>query len=204
MASTSPIELSAEIRLRPTRIALLASPRDQASIRKFMRICSCLWGGVYNPIIPIFQVPPDEWQSTVKRPMKGIDVTKGYLKFFEPDILVEAKEGYAHQVGISRNHGVFHDHILTLEELLKTESNQESAKLTRGLSMIDVLHEKYTTERKLELRDQRIALLVKKTRQSLTSEAMFGCFPNNQDSQYFERGYQDIYQPEVSKLSIET
>ena len=204
MASTSPIELSAEIRLRPTRIALLTHPNDQASIKKFMEICSCLWGGVFNPIIPIFRIPPDEWRPTVKRPMKGIDVTRGYLNFFEPDILVEAQEGYAHRIGISMNRGVFHDRILMLGELLRTESNQEFAALTRGLSMMDVFREEYATERKFESRDQRVTLLVKQVRQSLISEAMFGCFPDRQDSRYFERQYQNVYQPDISEFSIET
>ena len=197
-------ELSAKIRLRPTRIALLTRPNDQASIRKFMRICSCLWGGVFNPIIPIFRVTPDEWRSTVKQQMKGVDVAKGYLKFFEPDILVEAQEGYALKLGVLKNPGVFHGHILTLGELLRTEPNQDFAKLTRGLSMMNVFHEEYRTERKFELKDQRETLLVKPFRQSLASEAMFGCFPNHQDSRYFEQGYQEMYQPEVSEFSITT
>ena len=137
--------------------------------------------------------------------MMGTDVTKGYLKFFEPDILVEAREGHARRVCISKNRKrVIHDHILTLEELLRAEPNRDFAELTRGLSMMDVFREEYATERKFELREQRIALFFKPVRQSLILEAMFGCFPNSKDSRYFERGYQDVYQPEVSEFSTVT
>jgi hypothetical protein len=36
-------ELSAEIRLRPTRIGFLTPPTDLASVRVIMRVCTCLW-----------------------------------------------------------------------------------------------------------------------------------------------------------------
>ena len=55
-------DISAEVRLRPIRIALLVSPTDLPAIRKFMRICTCLWGGAYNPIIPVFRRRPKEWR----------------------------------------------------------------------------------------------------------------------------------------------
>jgi hypothetical protein len=55
-------ELTAEIRLRPTRIGFLVRPSDLASVRSIMRVCTCLWGGAYNPIIPVFARPPPEWK----------------------------------------------------------------------------------------------------------------------------------------------
>ncbi len=160
---------------------------------------------MFNPIIPIFRNAPDEWRSTVKGPMKGFDVTQGYLKFFEPDILVEAREGHADRAGISKSGGrAFRDHIISLEDLLRAEPHRDCAELTRGLSMIDVFREKYATERKFELRDRRDALLVKPAPKTLASEAMFGCFPNRQDSRYFGQGYKVVYQPELSEFSIDT
>ena len=56
-------DVSATVRLRPTRIALLVRPSDLTSIRRFMRACTCLWGGVYNPIIPVFRSCPPDWRS---------------------------------------------------------------------------------------------------------------------------------------------
>ena len=58
-------DLSATIRLRPTRIALLVRPSDSVSIRTFMRTCTCLWGGAYNPIIPVFRKRPAEWPRKI-------------------------------------------------------------------------------------------------------------------------------------------
>jgi hypothetical protein len=67
-------DLSAEIQLRPTRIGFLVHPADLASVRRIMRACTCLWGGVYNPIIPVFNEPPNEWKSEVYERVKGTAV----------------------------------------------------------------------------------------------------------------------------------
>lgn len=137
--------------------------------------------------------------------MKGADVTKGYLKFFEPDILVEARDGHAARAGIASDRGkVGRDHIISLEELLCAEPNRDYAELARGLGMIDIYRENYSTERKFELRDRRGARLVQPAPKSLAMEAVFGGFPRRKDSRYFQQGYEDVYQPEVSEFSIET
>jgi hypothetical protein len=86
-------ELSAEIQLRPTRIGFLVRPNDLASVRKVMRASVCLWGGIYNPIIPVFDRPPKEWRSDIYERFKGPAIAKGYVRFFEPDVYVEAEEG---------------------------------------------------------------------------------------------------------------
>ena len=88
-------ELSAEILLRPTRIGFLTRPTDLASVRAIMRACTCLWGGIYNPIIPVFTRAPEEWRPEIYQRFKGIEIAKGYARFFEPDVYVETEEGFA-------------------------------------------------------------------------------------------------------------
>ena len=43
------------VTLRPVRVGLLVDPLDLASIRRFMRLSTCVWGGRYNPIIRMFE-----------------------------------------------------------------------------------------------------------------------------------------------------
>jgi hypothetical protein len=57
-----------------------------------MRLCSCLWGGRYNPIIPFFEDKPPRWIER-DRVIASLDVARGYIDFFEPDILIEATDG---------------------------------------------------------------------------------------------------------------
>lgn len=93
-------DLSANIRLRPTRMGFLVKPTDMASVRKIMRVCTCLWGGIHNPIIPVFRTSPKEWRSDKYDRMKGQAITKGYIKFFEPDVFVESESGLLEEAGL--------------------------------------------------------------------------------------------------------
>jgi hypothetical protein len=92
--------LSASVRLRPTRIGFLARPDDMAAVRKVMQVCTCLWGGIYNPIIPVCTAVPEAWRDPPFRELTGPQLARGYIKFFEPDVFVETREGLAGEVGL--------------------------------------------------------------------------------------------------------
>src|ERR1700733_7142575 len=111
-------ELSAEILLRPTRIGFLTRPTDLASVRAIMRVCICLWGGVYNPIIPVFKRAPEEWAREVSRRKGGVEIAKGYARFFEPDVYVESETGLLEEAGFGalRKEHTFRPQIITLKE----------------------------------------------------------------------------------------
>src|SRR4051812_19846150 len=94
-------DLSAEIQLRPTRVGFLVRPADLTSVRRIMRACTSLWGGAYNPIIPVFNKPPTEWKSEIYKRFEGTAVAKGYVRFFEPDVYVEAEAGLLEKAGLS-------------------------------------------------------------------------------------------------------
>jgi hypothetical protein len=113
-------EISATIRLRPTRIGFLVRPTDITSIRKVMSYCACLWGGTYNPIIPVFRTAPKEWTSEPFERTRGLAVAKGYVQFFEPDVFVESEEGLVEDAGLGalRERRLLHSHIISLREFL--------------------------------------------------------------------------------------
>jgi hypothetical protein len=52
-------------------------PTDLASVRAIMRACACLWGGTYNPIIPVFKKAPKEWKPEIYERFKGSESRKG-------------------------------------------------------------------------------------------------------------------------------
>jgi hypothetical protein len=85
-------EIFGTVSLRPVRIGFLVRPTDFTSIRNFMRYCTCIWGGLYNPIIPVFRTPPKEWKPEPFDRLRGLSVARGYLKFFEPDVYIEAEK----------------------------------------------------------------------------------------------------------------
>src|SRR4051812_25698288 len=129
-------ELSADIILRPTRIGFLTRPTDLAAVRAIMRASVCLWGGVHNPIIPVFKREPIEWRPEIYRRFKGAEVAKGYARFFEPDVYVEAESGLLEEAGFGalRQKHTLHPQITTLKEFLEPERDRKWAEPAFGLS----------------------------------------------------------------------
>jgi hypothetical protein len=199
-------DLSAVIRLRPARVALLVRPSDIASIRRFMRICACMWGGVYNPIIPVFRVGPKEWRRTPWERARGLDVAKGYVEFFEPDAFVEAEHGLLEEAGLGalRARHAFRERVLPLDRLIHKDEHRNQGDLFFGLNIFDALKTIYESEQRFQLREQHSAYLVRPERGSGLSEAMFGVYPDEKSIGYIKRGYEDVYRPEVLKPSPET
>jgi len=92
------MRFSASIRTRPIRIGFIVNPRDFGSVRRCLRLNTCLWGGLYNRLIPVFDRAPSRWRMFHFRP-KSLDIGRGYMRFFEPDVVVEAEQGLAEKVG---------------------------------------------------------------------------------------------------------
>ncbi len=190
--------LSVTIRLRPVRIALLTRPKDSASIRKFIRACSCLWGGVYNPIIPVFGATPQQWKERHGRTASPREVTRGYIEFFEPDAYVEAQPGLAEEAGLAafrREHSL-NPRLITLGQIMKQRSDRDWAEPALGLSIVDALQQIYDEEQRFELRQPRSALLVDSHRGTLLSEAIFGVFPTGKTTNYFRQSFENVYKSE--------
>lgn len=53
--------ISAVVTLRPIRFAFLVKPNDSKRLLEIFQINTCLWGGKFNPIIPIFGHVPKWW-----------------------------------------------------------------------------------------------------------------------------------------------
>lgn len=194
--------LSAVIRLRPTRIALLTRPNDIASIRRFMRICACLWGGSYNPIIPVFRTPPKEWRPKHPERVNGYAIARGYVEFFEPDAYIEAEEGLLEEAGLGalRAKRGTHDRVIALSTLLRQLDHRDWSAPALGLCVTEVLGHIYETEQRFQLRDKRPAILVTPQRGSALVEAMFGAYPAEKPARYIGKGFEDVYRPEKMPL----
>lgn len=199
-------ELSAEILLRPTRIGFLTSPTDLAAVRTIMRACTCLWGGAFNPIIPVFKRAPKEWRPEIYRSFKGAEVAKGYARFFEPDVYVEAEKGLLEEAGFGalRQKHEFHKQIITLKEFLEPEQGRSWAAPKFGLNISDVLAHVYKTEQQYVRRDGQECMYVSPERGNCAAEAMFGVYPGSRAMKYVEANYRDVYQPEAAKSTPDT
>ena len=199
-------DISAEVRLRPIRIALLVSPTDLPAIRKFMRICTCLWGGAYNPIIPVFRRRPKEWRLERSNALTSAEVTRGYVEFFEPDVFVEARPNLLERAGLSdlRTTPGMRNHVISLGKFLSCDNHRDDSELEIGLSVIDVLTDIYQSERRFQLRDHRAAVIVKPSGNSALVAALFGHYPDDERSRYFTNSYRDVFKPTDIEASPDT
>jgi hypothetical protein len=185
-------EISAGVSLRPLRIGFLVRPTDFASVRTIMSYCTCIWGGIYNPIIPVFRNPPKEWKAEPFDRLRGLSIARGYLKFFEPDVYVEAEKGLLETVGLAATRQKIYSDVITLKEFLKPEQHKDWSEPAFGLSITDVQGHIYRTEQQFERRDPRENLLVRRDRGSAVTEAIFGAYPTQKDAAYFTRTYLKI------------
>jgi hypothetical protein len=76
------------IRLRPIKFAFLVDPTDKAAILEAIQINTFLWGGMYNPIIPVVKKTPKVWQEKPFKNPKPKIILEGYLDGFDPDFVV--------------------------------------------------------------------------------------------------------------------
>src|SRR5579863_8548689 len=83
-----PTEL-ASVRVRPLRFGFLVDPADSIILRKVLQANSCLWGGVFNFIIPIFKKTPERYREKYTRGPTASELVNGLVEAFQPDFLVE-------------------------------------------------------------------------------------------------------------------
>src|SRR5438034_775438 len=78
---------SLQITTRPLRFALLVDLADKDSLQQAFAINSTVWGGFYNPLVPIFNRAPRRWDKMF-RPPKAQEIVEGYIRAFDPDVLL--------------------------------------------------------------------------------------------------------------------
>ena len=199
------VDLSVDVRLRPARIALLVRPGDRKSVRRFMRICACLWGGMFNPIVPVFRRAPSEWSPEPWERVRGYGIARGYIEFYEPDAFVEAESGLSALAGLDKrwDESRRKNRVFALDELLRCRGHSVWTEPSFGLSMVDPLQTIYDTEQRFKRRDRRSAYLVAPGRTAAMVEALFGVYPLEESSGHFSRAFREVYRPTRAAASVD-
>jgi hypothetical protein len=76
------------ITLRPIKFGMLVDYADPDALLQAIRVSLFLWGGIFNPIIPVFEKTPDNWSDSPLPAPTPAEILQGYLRFFDPDVLV--------------------------------------------------------------------------------------------------------------------
>ena len=179
-----------DIRLRPIRFGFLVRPDDEERISEIFRINTCLWGGMFNPIIPFLECVPSWWERHGFGSEDANQIMNGYLDFFEPDFLVEAEEGLADGFGFDR------DRVLHLTDFLQKSGDRDRGKFGLGVHNVysALYHEIFRFETRHE--PKIVSVEAKDPAYANFVASNFGSFPIQTQFGFFERNYKKIFSPE--------
>jgi hypothetical protein len=170
------VRLSASVRLRPTRIGFLVEPADLESVRQIFQVCTCLWGGAFNPIIPVCDELPEAWQHHEVVDPTPAQLAKGYIDFFEPDVFVEARPGLAARAGVQDLQLDFvHSRTAQLDGYFQDRPN-----IPFGLDCSDIYQAVWNREFRFQAsRERRVGVFARDGADAAFTEMAFGGFPES-------------------------
>jgi hypothetical protein len=170
-------------------------PDNTTKVPEIFRVNTCLWGGVYNPIIPYFKRVPDWWDRNGHPIETARQIVDGYLDFFEPDIIVETERGIADDFGFHKKR------VIQLSEVLEREGNREARGY--GLSVADLYETLYKEQFQFQRRHKHSIVNVKAEDKLFAafSACVFGAFPSPRTTKYFEKNYEYVFAPEHIALN---
>lgn len=137
---------SVTIRVRPIRVAFLVDAADRNGLYRAIELSTFLWGGSYNPIVPIYRRTPAKWEpQKVRRLPQPEDIITGYLDGFDPGIVVPVGRCAKHiyQIG---NRDFVHEPEL-LGDISKTATPRH------GIGLIELLSDFLEKELKYKRND---------------------------------------------------
>ncbi len=176
-----------DIRLRPIRFGFLVRPDDAKNVLEIFRINTCLWGGMFNPIIPIFDSVPswlEEEGFHFENPKQMIN---DYLDFFEPDFLVEAEEELAEGFGFDP------ERVRKLADMIEEPRGNYVHRY--GLSVHGLYTDLYAKEYQFEQRHKDPFVDIQPADTAFTNfvAGLFGDFPVQERLSYFQHNYKVIF-----------
>jgi hypothetical protein len=182
--------------LRPTRIGFLVRPTQQnfSQVREIIRTCTCLWGGMFNPIIPVCRVLPAAWRQDHFKEITGTGLAEAYIRFFEPDVFVEAEAGLAKEAGIANVKRFLSERVIPLKQFVRGEGRRHSD-FAAGLSAFDIYKDLYQNEFKFASRHPPKVAVFEDA--DPYCEAVFGVFPHLKALDYIKKAYANVCEPET-------
>lgn len=186
--------LSIDLRLRPIRFGFVVRPEDKANLRRIFQINTCLWGGIFNPIIPFFTRVPMWWEREGHRFDNAKQIVNGYLDYFEPDFVAETAKGIVSKLGIDSKR------VLQLSDLLPRADEREDRGF--GQNVFDLYRDLYRKEFQFERRHKAKVIDVRAADTAFDNFAacLFGGFPKQANLKYFSQAFKDAFDPEEIEL----
>lgn len=192
--------IHADIRLRPTRFAFMVKPDELETLRTIFEVNTCLWGGKFNPVIPVFKRRPQWWDRKPHRFETPQAIVNGYLDYFEPDILVVTSGLQDSTFGFDK------DRVISLEQLVADSEWDSSDLVSHGTSVLSLYRDLYKREFQFAKRDPDNFLYVESQGSSHAAmcAAIFGAFPKKGRLAQLRADFDDVFTPQQVRLGSNT
>lgn len=188
---------SSTVRIRPLRLAFLVKPSDRDGLRRIFEINSGLWGGIYNFIIPYFRVLPKRYhEQYVRKQVTALEMMKGLLDAFQPDLLIEMTPGIALTLGFDPKRTLSPDDLIVRDE---------RGRSVYGIDMRTLCEELYEKQF-MFLRRHPPKVIVprcKDERYRMLFTMLFGAFEGTGNTSDFTRHFHDALGGETEVLEPE-
>ena len=164
---------------------------------RVMRLCASRWGGCYNTIVPVFARRPSWQRELLYRKRSATDFARGQLESFEPDFIVECREGLAERLGVQ-------DRLVVGIDKVDRETERRS--VTYGIGVFSVFRYFFEREFQFVRRFQAAAVVPRPTRaaDALLVASVFGMFPEQSERELYERAYVDTFDATPVEITPET
>ena len=189
-----PLQVSVNLRLRPTRIAFLVRPEDTAGLMSVFRLNTGIWGGIYNFIIPVFKSLPQRLKGRFGSKSSAREVRQAYLESIEPDYLVGIDSDSCSLFDYPR------ERKKSLAEITGT-SSENALRLAQGVA--PVYRSLYDEWFRHSLREPLTTFLPKEVSaaNALFMAACFGSFSQTARSRTLQKEYDRIFAPSATVVS---
>jgi hypothetical protein len=160
------------LKLRPLRLAFIVDPTNIAAIREALQICSFLWGGSFNPIIPAFRRFSKRERFVYQNATRH-NVVSGYIEAFDPDFVVLTRDVDVASLNVGTRK------VIQSCDVLKDV--EEDGTPTYGIGLFEILQHLVVTEFKF-VRQSPLQIHIPRIEAgggSLFLASVFGSLPEN-------------------------
>lgn len=167
------------------------------AVQRVFETNTCLWGGKYNPIVPMLSSVP-EWWDRHGNHETAEQIVNGYLDYFEPDMLVETRPGQAAALGFHK------DRVIAIDDMQPKFGRLDTAYISAcGLQMFSLYRDLYRSEFQFSRREPEkiVRVLGKAPDLEALAACIFGAFPAKGMLHELEGVFDQVFTPEVLRLS---
>jgi len=184
--------------IRPIRFGLLVQPNQRQQLENAINLNTNLWGGVFNPIIPVYHRAPPTWNERPYSRYSAKEIVHNYIKAFEPDYLVKMSSEIDDPVGFEK------ERILEFSDLSKVEDADSDKSV--GMSVLDVYNALYDAEFKYVRKEPLVFydFEQKESPSRIVFELAFGFFSNSSGSTTIKDAYHTLFKPKIMPVNEES